>query len=361
MTSCAIDGYRSTRASPTVEAMTTTNDTQTSARPQAPGRQPTRLLPGLLLAGAGIAAAAGIAAVAPALSALTVAVVLGVVVGNTPLLPRTARPGLEWATRRMLRVGVVLLGLQLAVDQVLGLGAGTLLAIALTVAVTFVGTQWLGRVLGVSRGLTILVATGFSICGASAIAAMEGVVRRKDSDVATAIALVTLYGSLAIVAVPLAGPLLGLHGEALGSWAGVSVHEVAQVVAAASPAGAGAVATAAVVKLSRVVLLAPLVAGVSVRERRERVTSGRTPPLVPLFVLGFLAMIGVRSTGLLPDVALDVAGTVTSLLLAGALFGLGCGVRLRALLRTGPRALLLGLGATLLIGVTGYVSLAVLG
>lgn len=356
-----MDGYRSIRASPTVEVMAITNDTQESSRSLATTREPRRLLPGLLLAGGGIATAAGIAAVVPALSALTVAVVLGVLVGNTPLLPRSAQPGLEWATKRMLRVGVVLLGLRLAVDQVLGLGGGVLLAIALTVAVTFLGTRWLGKLLGVSRGLTMLVATGFSICGASAIAAMEGVVRRKDSDVATAIALVTLYGSLAIVAVPFVGPLLGLAGESLGAWAGVSVHEVAQVVAAASPAGAAAVAMAAVVKLSRVVLLAPLVACVSVRERRDRATSGRRPPLVPLFVLGFLAMIGVRSTGVLPEAALDVASTVTSLLLAGALFGLGCGVRVRSLLRTGPRALLLGLGATLLIGVTGYVSLAVLG
>lgn len=363
MTSCVIDGYRSTPGSPTVETMAIVNDTQSAPSPSRgkAGRAPRRLLPGLLVAAAGIAAAAATAAMLPGLSALTVAVVLGVLAGNTPLLPSSARPGLEWATRRMLRVGVVLLGLQLAVDQVLGLGAGTLLAIALTVAVTFAGTWWLGTLLGVSRGLTILVATGFSICGASAIAAMEGVARRKDSDVATAIALVTLYGSLAIVAVPLVGPLLGLGGEELGAWAGVSVHEVAQVVAAASPAGAAAVATAAVVKLSRVVLLAPLVAGMSVRERRDRATAGRRPPLVPLFVLGFLVMIGVRSTGAVPDAGLDVAATITSLLLAGALFGLGCGVRLRELLRTGPRALLLGLGATLLIGATGYVSLTVLG
>lgn len=343
--------------------MTTTNDTR-PVPPDTPSRHDrtwVRLLPGLLVAGAGIAAAAAIAPLVPALSTLTVAVVLGVVLGNTRLLPASARPGLAWATRGMLRAGVVLLGLQLAVDQVIGLGAGTVLAIVITVAVTFAGTCLLGRLLGVSHGLTMLVATGFSICGASAIAAMEGVVRRKDSEVATAIALVTLYGSIAIVAVPLAGPLLGLHGDALGAWAGVSVHEVAQVVAAASPAGAAAVATAAGVKLSRVVLLAPLVAGVSVRERRVPETQGRKPPLVPVFVLGFLAMIGVRSTGVLPVAALDVAATVTSLLLAGALFGLGCGVRPRELVRSGPRALLLGLGATVLIGATGYASLALLG
>src|SRR5690606_9023280 len=103
------------------------------------------------------------------------------------------------------------------------------------------------------------------------------------------------------------------------------VHEVAQVVAAASPAGAAALSVAVVVKLTRVVLLAPLIAGYSVLHRRRAGVdaSGRRPPLVPLFVLGFLAMIAVRSTGLLPGAVLSVAQVLTTLLLAGALFGLG--------------------------------------
>ncbi|GGM36175.1 membrane protein [Longimycelium tulufanense] len=300
--------------------------------------------------------------VAPAISALTVAIVLGVVVGNLPVLPAATRPGLAWATRRLLRVGVVFLGLQLAVPQVLGLGAGTLLTVLATVVLTFAGTLLLGRALGLSRGLSMLVGTGFAICGASAVAAMEGVVERDEEDVATAIALVTLYGSLAIVALPLLAGPVGLAGADFGRWSGASVHEVAQVVAAASPAGAMAVATAVVVKLSRVVLLAPLVAAVSMMERRRRAAAeGGRPPLVPLFVLGFLAMVLVRSTGAVPDAALDVAKTLTTLLLAGALFGLGSGVRLAALVRTGPRALLLGLLSTLLAMAVSWSGIVLLG
>lgn len=148
----------------------------------------------------------------------------------------------------------------------------------------------------------------------------------------------------------------------IGGWAGLGVHEVAQVVAAATPAGAAAVAVAVVVKLSRVVLLAPMVAAVSVHERRRRPSAGgKRTPLVPLFVLGFLAMVVVRSTGILPGVALDVAKVVCTLLLAGALFGLGCAVRIGTLIRTGGRALLLGLLSTLLVGTIAYVTLALLG
>ncbi|MCP2167141.1 conserved hypothetical integral membrane protein [Goodfellowiella coeruleoviolacea] len=323
-----------------------------------PRGTPARLVPGVLVTAVGVAAAYALSLVLPAVSALVLAVVLGVLAGHLPLLPPSARPGLAWATRRLLRVGVVLLGLQLSVTRLLGLGLGTLGAVVSTVVVTFLGTLLLGRLLGVSRGLNLLVATGFSICGASAIAAVEGVVDAEDEDVATSVALVTLYGGLAIAAVPAVGAWLGLAGPGLGSWAGMSVHEVAQVVAAASPAGAAAVTTAVIVKLGRVVLLAPLVAVVGMAERRRCPdTGGRRPPVVPLFLVGFLAMIAVRSTGLLPAPVLDGAATLTTLLLAAALFALGTTVRIPALVRTGARAVLLGLCSTLLIGTTAFVCL----
>ncbi|WP_329046358.1 putative sulfate exporter family transporter [Amycolatopsis sp. NBC_01488] len=309
---------------------------------------------GLAIIGLGVAAAYALSSVWPVASALTVAVVLGIVAGSTPALTEEHRKAVARLTKRLLRAGVVLLGLQLAVPTVLALGPGTLAAVVLTVTVTFLGTLGLGRLVRVPRGLALLVATGFSICGASAIAAMEGVVERDDEDVATAVALVTCYGSLAIGVLPLLAHAIGLDATRTGSWAGISVHEVAQVVAAAGPAGAAAVAVAIVVKLSRVVLLAPVVAIVGATERTRR---GGHAPIVPLFVLGFLAMVAVRSTGLVPAFALDIAKTASTLLLAGALFGLGCAVRLGPLLRRGGRALLLGLLSTLLVLGTGFATL----
>lgn len=312
------------------------------------------LLPGLAITGAGVAAAYALSSALPVVSALTVAVVLGVATGSLPALTDEHRQAIARLTKRLLRAGVVLLGLQLAVPAVLALGPGTLAAVVLTVAVTFLGTLGLGRLIRVPRGLTLLVATGFSICGASAIAAMEGTIEREDSDVATAVALVTCYGTLSLAVLPLLGRLLGLDAVRLGAWAGISVHEVAQVVAAATPAGAAAVGIAIVVKLSRVVLLAPMVAIVGASNRT------RHTPLVPAFVLGFLAMVALRSTGIVPGAVLDVAKTASTLLLAAALFGLGCAVRIGSLVRTGGRALLLGLASTLLVTVTGFVALAVL-
>lgn len=315
--------------------------------------------PGLLVVAIGTALAVGFNARLPAVSVLTVAVVLGVLVGG--FLPIGTRDGLRWATRRFLRIGVVLLGLQLSLGQVFGLGLGTVAAAVVTVVVAFFGTLALGRLVGVSRGLALMVATGSSICGASAIAAMNTVVETDEADVATGISLVTLYGSAAIALVPLVGGALGMSGTHLGAWAGLSVHEVAQVVAAASPAGAAAVAVAVVVKLTRVLLLAPMVAGASLLQRRRRAATGARPPILPLFVAGFLAMALVRSSGALPPGLVAIAQTPTTVLFAAALFGLGTDVRIGVLLRTGRRGLVLGALASTLVALTGLTAVAVTG
>lgn len=316
-----------------------------------------RMGPGLLTAAGGTAVAVAVNAALPTVSALTVAVVLGVLIG--PVLPRMTADGLRWATKKLLRVGVVLLGLQLSLREVLDLGVGTVLAVVVTVLVAFAGTLWLARVLKVSDGLGLMVATGFSICGASAIAAMDSVSDSDTEDVATGISLVTLYGSVAMLLLPLFGGWWSLPPEHLGAWAGLSVHEVAQVVAAASPAGAAAVGIAVVVKLTRVVLLAPMVAGVSVWQRRRGTAGGERPPLVPLFVVGFLLMMLVRTTGVVPDELLAPVETLTTLLFAAALFGLGTAVRLGVLLRTGRRGLVLGAASTVLVAGAAFVALAV--
>lgn len=312
--------------------------------------------PGLLAAAAAVALAFVINGWFPTVSPLTIAVVMGVLAGNVGLPLRRLRPGLRFAVKHLLRAGVVLLGLRLAIPDVVRLGAPVLVMVVVIVITTFFGTQLLGRVMGVSPGTSLLVATGFSICGASAVAAMDGVTRNEDDEVVTAIVLVTLFGSLAIVVLPLLQHPLGLSDVEFGLWTGASVHDVAQTVATASVVGPAALAAAVVVKLSRVVLLAPMVAGVSLWRRRSEpaVHATRRPPLVPLFVVGFLLMVGLRSTGLIPQQVLASAQVIESIVLAAALFGLGAGVHLRTLARSGGRATLLGLCSWVLIAIVAY-------
>jgi uncharacterized integral membrane protein (TIGR00698 family) len=344
-------------------------------------------LPGLLLCAAATAALLALVPLTPAVSPLVLALVLGAAVGTAAgAAARSPAAGRRWATfapgtadvaRRVLRAGVVLLGLRLSVPDVLALGWRGLVVVAGTLAVTFAGTLLLGRRVGTTREESLLVATGFAVCGAAAVSAMTGVLERGRSPqqeralrdaVAAALALVTAYGTLAIVALPPLAQLLGLDDEQAGLWVGASVQEVAQVVAAAGAVSTSALATATVAKLARVVLLAPLVAGVGTvlgrRDAREgalRDAGGQRPAPVPLFVVGFLAAVAVRSLGVLPEPVLAAADTVTTVLFVAAMFALGLGVDVPRLLRTGRRTLLLGGLAALLTTGTGLVLVLLLG
>ena len=305
------------------------------------------------------------------LSPLVVAVVLGGLISNFGLIPERCRSGLRFAARSLLRLGIVLLGLQLSFSQVRELGAPGLLLVAFVVAITFVGTQWLGKKLGLSHGLSLLVATGFSICGASAIAAMRPVSDADDDDMAYAIALVTICGTLAIFLLPAFAEIIGFSGAQFGSWVGASVHDVAQTVATASTGNQEAQHAAIVVKLTRVMLLAPMVAGVSFARRRKTASSQmidenatanavKLPPLVPLFVVGFLVAISLNSLFDIPKAVLSDAKWIEKSLLASALVGLGAGVDARKLRSIGSRPLVLGLISWLLIATLSAIGVAIL-
>ncbi|QEU94557.1 YeiH family protein [Streptomyces kanamyceticus] len=333
--------------------------------------------PGLALAVLGVALAWGVHQLLPGVPMLTAAVVLGIVAAHLPGRARTfvrgpGKAGLTFAGKRLMRVGIVLLGLKLSLDDVLGLGWASVAMVLSVVAVTFFGTWWLGRRLGLRGDQPLLIATGYSICGASAIGAVSEVSESDERDTATSVALVTLCGTLAIAVLPLLQGPLGLTDAEFGRWVGASVHDVGQVVATAQTAGAGALGDAVLVKLMRVALLAPLVAAVALSVRaRARSGSGagkagsgegqaaapsaKKPPLVPLFVVGFLAMVALRTTGLLPGGAIDAAQTAQELLLAAALFGLGSAVDLPSLTRTGGRVAALGLCSWVMIAGISYV------
>ena len=327
--------------------------------PAAAARRP-RVLAGI---GAALAVAGVCVAVAlrvPTFPVLLATIGIGVVARTAHAVPSVLEPGLAWTGRHVLRTGVVLLGLQLSVRDILGLGAADLAVLGVTVATTFSTTLWLGRWMRVGRALTLLVATGFSICGAAAVAAMSPVADADDDDVATAVALVTLYGTLAIVLVPVLARTLGLDDRTAGLWAGMSVHEVAQVVAAAGAVSAAALSVAVVAKLARVVLLAPLVAVVGLVRRHGVTTAAAVtttsrvahrPPPLPAFVIGFLVAVVVRSVGVVPAAVLPVTHTLTTLALGAAMVALGTQVHVGRLARSGGRAVGLG-GAATLVAMT---------
>ncbi|TDT14955.1 putative integral membrane protein (TIGR00698 family) [Ilumatobacter fluminis] len=313
---------------------------------------------GVLAVGATVVAGFGPSVLSP----LVVGVIAGAVVANCIELPSRFEPGIAFCARTILRAGLVLLGLRLSLGDLGALGVRGLGVVAGVVTVTFLGTQWLARRMGVDDRLGLLIATGYSICGASAIAAMDGVVDADEEETAYAIALVTLCGSLSIIVLPSIASAVDLTGAAFGTWVGAAVHDVGQVVATAGTGGSEALAAATVVKLTRVVLLAPLVAIVALRRRPVRVgPSDETerPPLVPLFVVGFLVAVLVRSAGLLGPNALTLGADLEKIALTVALVALGLGVRIDRLRRLSGRPLALGMAAWVLVAGAAFVGTSI--
>ncbi|OFR86439.1 hypothetical protein HMPREF2863_03970 [Micrococcus sp. HMSC067E09] len=331
---------------------------------------------GLLVCLALGAVAVGLSALvrpwAPALSPLLLAILAGMAWRNLAAVPERLCPGIAFAAKPVLRTGIVLLGLQLALGDVLALGWGVIGLVVAAVGITFAATLALGRALRLPWDLIALVASGFSICGAAAVAAADSVVRARREMAATAIGLVVLFGTLMIPLMPLATGAFGLSEEAAGLWIGASTHEVAQVVAAGGLVGSAALSVAVTVKLARVVMLAPVMASLAAAQRRRdarssalpddgSAASASRPPLVPWFVLGFVAAMLLRSTGLLPAGVLDAAAAVQQLLLATAMAALGLGVHLRSIVQVGPRPLVLGAASTAVAVAVGGAGAWLLG
>lgn len=308
------------------------------------------VLPGLGLAAA-VAGAAVLLRQLPGLTALSpmiLAIVLGIAIRNLAGTPEWARAGFAFAMRRVLRLAIILLGLQLTSAQVAAVGGTGVAIIAISLAATFLFTVWMGRLLKVDRGLAVLIGAGTSICGASAVIAANTAAGAPDEDVAYAVASVTVFGSLAMVVFPLVPELLHLTPHAYGLWSGAAIHEIAQVVAAAFQGGQQAGEFGTVAKLTRVMMLAPLVIALAAMARRQGGGNGKRAPL-PWFVLGFVALVGLNSLLAIPAEVTSPLVTATPFLLSVALAAMGLETDIRRLAAKGLRPFWLGLLASLFI------------
>ena len=312
--------------------------------------------PGLLICAAATAIAVGINGVLPAASPLLIAIVLGAVLTNAVQLPQRYDPGLQFSAKRLLRAGIALLGLQLLLGDIMALGWRVIVTVIAIVVLGILGTLVAGRVLNIGWPQRILIACGFSICGAAAVAAADGVVEAEEEEVLTGIALVVLFGTLMIPVTPMLAHVLGLSDHQAGMWAGGSIHEVAQVVATGGAIGGGALTVAVVIKLARVMMLAPVMAVLSLHHRRMAPSSKtRRPPVVPPFVLAFVGCVVLRSIGLLPEGMLVTAKILQIALLTAAMFALGAGVRLGVVAKVGVRPLILAAVSTVWVAAVAYV------
>ena len=353
-----------------------------------PWRAATDRFPGIVLVGALAAVAIALGKIAwfesTGISALTLAIVLGIVVGNT-LYPRIARAGASGVTfskQTLLRLGIILYGLRLTFQDIATVGVPGVTIDLLVLSSTFALSWWMGtRLFGLDRKTAMLIGAGSSICGAAAVMATEPVVRGRAEQVTVAVSTVVVFGTLAIFLYPAIYyfsnryHLLAMSPASYGIFAGSTIHEVAQVVAAGRSISEGAANTAVITKMVRVMMLAPFLAALSTYLSRStdanepsdaREPSNAHEPtdahdpsgapqsriVIPWFALGFVGVAAFNSMGVLPKSMVGAAINLDTVILAMAMAALGVTTHISAIRAAGvkPLALAASLFAWLILG-----------
>lgn len=321
------------------------------SRHSSAARSALEVLPGLLLAVVIACVATLLGHLVPVIGGPVFGIVLGIVAGSTiPALHRDQRfaAGVGVAGKNVLQLSIVVLGTGLSLSQVVHVGGDSLPVMLGTFAVAIGGAFVLGRLLGINGELATLIGVGTGICGASAIAATTAVIRPKQSNVAYAIGTIFTFNILAVLLFPPIGHLIGMTGHSFGLWSGTAVNDTSSVVAAAYSFGAGAGPYAIVVKLTRSLMIIPVVVVLAfVTARRDAASNGeraRIPwrKVVPAFLIGFLVAAALNSIGAIPAGWHDGLTFTGTFLITVALAGIGVGMRPAQLRQAGPRPLALG-------------------
>lgn len=355
-----------------------------SAMDSSPANFVTRILPGTALCAVVAAAGYALAEVELALTgrawieALVLAILIGAAIRSAWIPGSRWTPGIDFSAKLVLEIAVVLLGASISGATILSAGWPLLISIFAIVAGAICLSFGIGRALGLSKRLAMLVACGNSICGNSAIAAVAPVIGADGDEVASSIAFTAVLGVIVVLALPLIGGILHMTVVAYGALAGLTVYAVPQVIAAAAPAGAKAVQIGTLVKLIRVLMLGPACLALSfiaakwrqeLDEPAPHVTAGDRPrpgrpalhQLVPWFIIGFLLMVALRSADAIPEGALAPIGKLATILTVISMAALGLGVDVRTVSRAGARVTATVIASLLALGSVSYLLVRLLG
>ena len=326
------------------------------------------LLPGVLFAVAVGLIALGVAAVEervfghPIVEGLVLAILLGMLVRTVWTPPAAVDAGISFTAKEILEVAVLLLGASVDLPLLLRAGPSLAVGIVLLVVLGIVFSYGIGRALGLPHKLSVLVACGNSICGNSAIAAVAPVIRAEKEHVASSIAFTAILGVVVVIGLPFLIHPLGLSFYQYGVLTGLTVYAVPQVLAAAFPVSVLSGQVGTLVKLVRVLMLGPVVLFFAVKHRNDAdaprgdAARFRITRFVPWFIIGFLVLAGLRSSGAIPAVAAAPMKSLSTWLTVAAMAALGLGVDLKAI-RTVGRPVILTVTASLVVLVTLSVAL----
>ncbi|MCL6458168.1 MAG: YeiH family protein [Gorillibacterium sp.] len=340
----------------------------------------------------GLAIAAKYLAALPLLSImgqLVLAILLGILWRFVIGVPEGIQPGISFSSKRLLRVGIILLGMRLNVMDIVQAGPKVLLIVVIVITFTLFVVYGISQLFNVDKRLGMLTACGTAICGAAAVVAISPQIKATDEETAISAASIAILGTLFTLTYTLLYPVLGLTATGYGIFSGATLHEVAHVIAAASPGGRAAIDLAVIVKLTRVAMLVPvsLIIGVWANrlERRERnklggqrtaqalvqlgklegqgqpPSSPKNPVPIPWFIFGFLIMSGVNTWGILSSSLVSQIIIIAYLLIAMAMAGLGLKVDIAAFRRLGLKSFTAGLIGSLLLSLLGFGLVHLLG
>ncbi len=298
------------------------------------------------------------------LSPIILAILIGMLIKNTLGVRRPMREGVKFCSKKVLRLAIILLGFKLNLADVGELGLQATLLILFVSTATMLFTYYIGKKIGVAKGLALLIGAGSSVCGASAVIAVDAVSpHTKEEDVAFAIGVVTIFGTLFMLLYPIMFKLFNMSYAFYGMWAGLSIHEVAQVVAAGFAVSEEAGLSATIVKLTRVLFIIPVTLWLSFAA--VRATAGAKFDIkkisVPWFVLMFLGVIIFNSFNILGKQAADIMIQADNYLMTAAMAALGLETSFSAMRKVGMKPVWLGVISSVFISLLSAGLIVLLG
>ncbi|WP_159888647.1 YeiH family protein [Paenibacillus puerhi] len=293
---------------------------------------------------------------------LVIAILIGMAWRATVGVPETVKAGTDFSSKKLLRLGIILLGMRLNLMDIIDAGPKVFLLACIVIAFTLIVVYGLARLFNVEKRLGILTACGTAICGAAAVVAIAPLIKAKDDETAIGAAVVAILGTIFTLLYTFIFPILGFSPIGYGIFTGATLHEIAHVLAAAAPGGSDALDMAVIVKLTRVSMLVPIAILIGAWVRRsERKERGDQPAKtlrqsipVPWFILGFLLVSGIHSLGLVAEPIASGLVLIAYLLIAMAMAGLGMNVDVATFRRFGMKSFVAGLLGSVMLAGLGF-------
>lgn len=286
-------------------------------------------------------------------SPMIIGIILGMLYANSLRnnLPETWVPGIQFCSKKLLRLGIILYGFRLTLTDIFEVGVSAIVIDAIVVTVTILGGVWIGRMLKMDKETALLTSVGSGICGAAAVLGAESTIRTQPYKTAVAVATVVIFGTISMFLYPILynSGMLGLSPQEMGIYTGSTLHEVAHAVGAGNAMGEQVGGVSVIVKMIRVMLLVPVLLVLAVWAARRVKTAGveggeaKGKIAIPWFAILFLVVICFNSLNLLPEGFVDAINYFDTFLLTMAMAALGAETSIEKFKKAGAKPFILAL------------------